>query len=107
MPIHGDKYPFTEANVNKSPEERGVYQLLDGDVIIYYGRAAGDGVTIRSRLQSHRNGSEGKCTQVRHITGVKSPIAQLVARKNYLKSTRRTLVASHVATGWLANFQLP
>jgi excinuclease UvrABC nuclease subunit len=63
MPIIGDKYAFTQENVNKAPEEHGVYQLFDGEVTIYYGRASGDGVTIRSRLQSHRKGSEGKCTQ--------------------------------------------
>ena len=63
MSIPGDKYAFTEDNVNKAPDDHGVYQLLDGDVTIYYGRAAGDGVTIRSRLQSHRNGNEGKCTK--------------------------------------------
>jgi hypothetical protein len=48
MPINGDKYAFAEKNVNKSPEEHGVYQLLDGDVTIYYGRASGDGVPLWS-----------------------------------------------------------
>lgn len=63
MPINGDKYAFTEENVNRSPEEHGVYALFDGDTIIYYGRASGDNVTIRSRLQCHLRGDEGSCTQ--------------------------------------------
>ena len=63
MPITGDKYDFTEKNVNASPEKHGVYALFDGDELTYYGRAVGDGVTIRSRLQAHRGGYEGKCTQ--------------------------------------------
>jgi len=63
MPISGDKYEFTAKNVNKAPEGHGVYALYDGDILIYYGRAAGDGVTIRSRLQSHYAGNEGSCTK--------------------------------------------
>ncbi len=63
MPIGGDRYGFTKNNVDQAPEEHGVYALYDGDALIYYGRAAGDGVTIRSRLQDHQAGREGKCTQ--------------------------------------------
>ncbi len=63
MPITGDKYAFTESNVNDAPAEHGVYALYDGDVTIYIGRASGDGVTIRSRLQSHYRGDEGPCTE--------------------------------------------
>jgi hypothetical protein len=40
-----------------------VYALYDGDELIYYGRAQGRGVTIRSRLRNHLNGDEGACTQ--------------------------------------------
>jgi len=63
MPISGDKYGFIEKNVNKAPDEHGVYALYDDETLIYYGRAAGEDVTIRSRLQSHFNGDEGSCTQ--------------------------------------------
>lgn len=63
MPINGDKYEFSEKNVNNAPDVHGVYALYEGDVLTYYGRAAGDGVTIRSRLQSHRRGAEGPCTE--------------------------------------------
>ncbi len=63
MPIIGDKYGFTQDNVDKSPDDHGVYELYEGDELIYIGRAAGDGVTIRSRLQDHFRGDDGRCTQ--------------------------------------------
>ncbi len=63
MPIGGAKYGFIAHNVNLSPDVHGVYALYDGDNLIYYGRATGDGVTIRSRLQSHLNGKEHPATQ--------------------------------------------
>jgi hypothetical protein len=63
MPISGSKYEFTEKNVNNAPDEHGVYALYDDEILIYHGRAAGDGVAIRSRLQSHFGGDEGPCTR--------------------------------------------
>ena len=51
-------YGFTAFNVNAAPASHGVYVLYDSTGIIYIGRAAGDGVTIRSRLQSHLHGNE-------------------------------------------------
>ena len=63
MPIAGSLYDFTKDNVDQSPDEHGVYALYDGQELIYYGRAAGYGVTIRSRLQDHYAGREGRCTQ--------------------------------------------
>ena len=63
MPITGERYAFTKENVDRAPAERGVYALYDGSTLIYYGRAAGDYVTVRSRLQSHHSGREGACTQ--------------------------------------------
>jgi excinuclease UvrABC nuclease subunit len=63
MPIGGSKYLFSKDNVDKAPDEHGVYELYDGDELIYIGRAAGTGVTIRTRLQAHRRGDEGRCTQ--------------------------------------------
>ena len=62
MPITGQKYAFTDKNVNNAPASHGVYVLYDGDVTIYIGRASGEGVTIRSRLKSHKAGNEGPCT---------------------------------------------
>ena len=61
--LNGDRHQFTKANVDGSPEAHGVYQLEDGATIIYVGRAAGTGVTIRNRLQSHQSGNEGACTK--------------------------------------------
>ena len=63
MPIQGSRYEFTEKNVNASLAQHGVYALYDGILLIYVGRAQGKGVTIRSRLQRHRDGTEGACTQ--------------------------------------------
>ena len=63
MAIGGDLYTFNEENVNRAPEKHGVYALYDGSTLIYIGRAAGDGVTIRGRLQSHFRGDEGNCTK--------------------------------------------
>ena len=62
MAISGDKYAFTQENVDKSPTDEGVYALYDGNEVIYIGK--GDGVNgIRARLQAHKRGDEGKCTQ--------------------------------------------
>ena len=63
MPISSQLYDFTKSNVNEAPAEHGVYQLYDGSATIYIGRAAGESVTIRSRLQSHYRGDEGPCTK--------------------------------------------
>ena len=62
MAILGDKYSFTQENVDKSPTDDGVYALYDDGVTIYIGK--GDGTNgIRARLQAHKSGAEGKCTQ--------------------------------------------
>ena len=63
MPITGDKYTFNTDNVSRAPQSHGMYQLYDGNITIYIGRAAGTSVTIRSRLQDHLSGREGPCTQ--------------------------------------------
>jgi excinuclease UvrABC nuclease subunit len=64
MPINSSKASFTKANVDNAPAEAGVYGLYDSSgKAIYFGRAKGDTVTIRSRLQSHQRGDEGACTQ--------------------------------------------
>jgi len=62
VPVSGDLYTFTQENVDKSPTDAGVYALYDEGVTIYIGR--GDGTNgIRARLQAHKRGDEGKCTQ--------------------------------------------
>lgn len=60
MPVAGKKYSFAQDNVDKAPEEPGVYALYDGDKVIYYGMASD---SIRTRLQCHRRGDEGPCTE--------------------------------------------
>ncbi len=63
MPIRGPKYKFTDKNIDSSPHKQGVYALFDGDSFLYYGRAIGKAVTIRSRLRGHAAGTAGRCTQ--------------------------------------------
>jgi hypothetical protein len=63
MAIDGEKYGFIAQNIDLSPDVHGVYALYYNEDLIYYGRASGEDVTIRSRLQSHLNGREGPCTQ--------------------------------------------
>lgn len=64
MPITGDLYNFTEDNVNGAPQSAGVYALYDAyKQLVYIGRAKGGTTTIRSRLQDHKAGREGLCTQ--------------------------------------------
>ncbi len=63
MALSGDRYDFTDTNIGNSPTEDGVYALYKESVTIYIGK--GDGVNgIRARLQAHKRGDEGSCTQV-------------------------------------------
>lgn len=54
------RYRFTRTVIAGAPDDAGIYALWDGDELIYYGRAggngAGDGATIRSRLMDHYQG---------------------------------------------------
>lgn len=63
MPIQGDLYPFTDNNVNQAPAQAGVYALYRDGALTYIGRAQGGSTTIRSRLQDHKAGRDGPCTQ--------------------------------------------
>jgi hypothetical protein len=63
MPISGKSYNFGKVNIDKTPEELGVYVLYGGSPIIYIGRASGGDATIRSRLQAHHRGDEGPCSK--------------------------------------------
>lgn len=62
MAISGDRYSFTQENVDKSPTTAGVYALYDDGETIYIGKGDGEN-GIRERLQSHKRGDEGSCTQ--------------------------------------------
>lgn len=63
MGIVGDQYEFTQSNVDSAPDKTGVYQLIQNGTTIYFGRAMGGSTTIRTRLQDHYAGREGRCTQ--------------------------------------------
>ena len=63
MPISGDLYKFSKENVDKAPTKSGVYALYKNGTLIYIGRSKGDTTTIRSRLQDHYAGRDGRCTQ--------------------------------------------
>lgn len=62
MALSGDKYTFTQENVDKSPTGSGVYALYDDNVTIYIGKGDGEN-GIRARLQAHKRGDEGSCTE--------------------------------------------
>lgn len=58
-----DAIAFTEMNIKRAPLMTGIYTLYDGAEVIYYGRAAGAGATIRSRLMDHIAGRDSVCTR--------------------------------------------
>ena len=60
MPIGGSTYTFSQKNISRASSNPGVYALLDGVEIIYYGRAT---KSIQDRLQDHFDGSAGSCTK--------------------------------------------
>ena len=62
MTVSGNRYPFTQENVDRSPTEKSVCTLYYSYITIYIGK--GEGVNgIRERLQSHKRGTEGICTK--------------------------------------------
>jgi predicted GIY-YIG superfamily endonuclease len=60
MPISGDQYTFSSENVSKAPDQSGVYALYQSNSTTYIGRAQ---ESIRARLQRHKSGHDGSCTQ--------------------------------------------
>lgn len=61
--IGGEKYEFTQKNVDESPAAGGVYVLYDGHAVVFYGSAPGGAATIRTVLQAHFRGDKGDCTR--------------------------------------------
>jgi len=53
MPIASPRYAFNAIMIAGAPPDPGVYALWEGDELIYYGRALGNGITIQSRLREH------------------------------------------------------
>jgi excinuclease UvrABC nuclease subunit len=60
MPIGGDRYAFTDGNISSSPDQPGVYALYKDGTESYIGKAT---ISIRTRLQAHKRGDDGSCTQ--------------------------------------------
>jgi hypothetical protein len=58
----GEQIPFDSRNVAEAPALPGVYLLYRHHRLIYIGLAAA-GASIRERLQHHRRGHGGPCTQ--------------------------------------------
>jgi hypothetical protein len=56
------RFRFTPALINAAPADAGVYALWENRELIYYGRAFGGCVTIRSRLREHLGGDIYPCT---------------------------------------------
>ena len=53
MPIASPRYALNATMVSGAPPDPGVFALWEGDELIYYGRALGEGMTIQSRLREH------------------------------------------------------
>lgn len=60
MPIIGAKQSFDDTQIAGVPHKPGVYALYVGDTLIYYGSSI---TSVRARLESHKNGHDGPCTQ--------------------------------------------
>jgi excinuclease UvrABC nuclease subunit len=67
-----EKFPFNKLNVEDAPADSGVYALYRGRETIYAGKAVGDGVTIRSCLQSHLRGTKGSARRRQIASPTKS-----------------------------------
>lgn len=61
--INSETYAFTDNNLSQTLDTKGVYELIEHGETIYFGRAMGGSVTIKTRLQAHKRGSEGPGTQ--------------------------------------------
>lgn len=62
MAVSGELYPFTDENISRAPIGKGVYSLHQNNETIYIGKAEGEN-GIRGRLQAHKRGDNGRCTQ--------------------------------------------
>jgi hypothetical protein len=56
------RFPFARAMIEYAPETHGVYGLFEGEGIIYIGKAV-NGMTIKTSLLLHQDGSFGDCTR--------------------------------------------
>jgi len=61
--ITGELHSFNKANVDRAPDEFGVYALYLPGTLIYLGHADEDSGTLRDWLQTHFSGALGACTK--------------------------------------------
>ena len=57
-----ERYKINDQSIANAPRQNGVYILYKDNTIIYIGRTDNQN-TITARLQSHKRGDEGSCTQ--------------------------------------------
>jgi len=62
MFIDSSFHQFTDDEIDKAPILDGVYGLYDRSDVIYFGKGEGEN-GIRNRLERHKAGYEGTCTQ--------------------------------------------
>jgi excinuclease UvrABC nuclease subunit len=80
--------------VDGSPDSPGVYALLNGNGgVLYYGMST---ISVRARLKSHLNGTEGRCTQAaakykREVTASSAAAAREEALLAAFKATYGSL----------------
>jgi hypothetical protein len=86
--ITGKKFAFTEENVDRSPDEQGVYGLVKGsnETIVYIGRG-----NIRERLQAHFGGDNSCITRSAPTSYYREPCSNSVAREKELLRAYATL----------------
>lgn len=84
----GQKYDFTQANVDNSPNNDGVYGLVKGAeaTMVYIGRG-----NIRDRLQSHYRGDNQCITMERPTHYYREVCAYPEAREKELLQAYSTL----------------
>jgi hypothetical protein len=87
MPITAEKHPFSRIHVERAPDASGVYAILVGGEIAYYGAALGGRDTIRRRLIEHLTG--------RRAPGPSSATAFLCEATGYPKTRACALFEEH------------
>src|ERR1051326_4685841 len=55
-PQPGRRYRFTRVVLAGAPSDAGIYALWEEEELVYYGRAMGEGTTIRTRLLEYLEG---------------------------------------------------
>jgi hypothetical protein len=53
MPVRGSRLEFSRAVLSEAPDAPGVYALLEGETVVFYGSAFGGTITLRSCLAEH------------------------------------------------------